>query len=41
MYPAAGAGDRARKQVLETIESNIIWMNKHAGKIVDWLQLNN
>jgi glutamyl aminopeptidase len=40
-YPDAGAGERGRKQALETIRTNIMWMNKNANQISDWLRLNN
>jgi len=40
-YPDAGAGERGRKQVLETIRSNIKWMSDHADNINDWLTSNN
>ncbi|XP_067672727.1 glutamyl aminopeptidase-like [Haliotis asinina] len=37
-YPEAGAGDRPRKQALETIKSNIYWMKTYEDTIISWLQ---
>jgi glutamyl aminopeptidase len=39
-YPEAGAGERGRRQALETIRANIAWSNDHVDHIVDWLRLN-
>ncbi|KAJ8318617.1 hypothetical protein KUTeg_003708 [Tegillarca granosa] len=36
-YPDAGAGARGRLQALESIQSNINWMNSYQNSIVDWL----
>ncbi|XP_064627887.1 glutamyl aminopeptidase-like [Lineus longissimus] len=36
-YPDAGAGERARAQALEQINSNIYWIKTHESTIRDWL----
>lgn len=37
-YPDAGAGERSRKQALETILNNISWLERHKNVIHSWLQ---
>ena len=39
-YPEAGAGSRARKQALETVENNIRWLDRHRAAIFEWLLQN-
>jgi glutamyl aminopeptidase len=36
-HPAAGAGERARKQALEQIRNNINWLSNHQTVVQDWL----
>ena len=36
-YPEAGAGERFRKQALETVRSNIRWVDTNANTILQWL----
>ncbi|XP_077156720.1 glutamyl aminopeptidase [Paroedura picta] len=36
-YPEAGAGAAPRDQALETVESNIEWLNNHKEEIAAWL----
>ena len=38
--PEAGAGVRARKQALESIENNIKWLNNHYESIASWINRN-
>ena len=36
--PEAGAGERARRQALESVENNIQWMESHYTTLAKWLQ---
>ena len=38
--PEAGAGARARKQALESIENNIKWLDNHYDTIATWIEAN-
>ena len=40
-YPVAGAGTSARKQAIETVKYNIIWLEKNKAQLDDWLQSEN
>ncbi|XP_030719922.2 glutamyl aminopeptidase [Globicephala melas] len=35
-YPEAGAGEKPRKQVLETVKNNIEWLKQNRDTIRDW-----
>ncbi|XP_003929505.1 glutamyl aminopeptidase [Saimiri boliviensis] len=35
-YPQAGAGEKPREQVLETVKNNIEWLKQHRNTIRDW-----
>ncbi|KAM7154960.1 glutamyl aminopeptidase [Molossus nigricans] len=35
-YPEAGAGEKPRQQVLETVKNNIEWLNKNRKSIREW-----
>ncbi|XP_068236621.1 glutamyl aminopeptidase-like [Palaemon carinicauda] len=37
-YPEAGAGERYRKQALETVQFNIRWVEKNSSTITQWLK---
>jgi len=39
-YPAAGAGERSRRQAVENIEANIEWVSQHRDSIASWLHNN-
>ncbi|XP_032874746.1 glutamyl aminopeptidase [Amblyraja radiata] len=39
-YPEAGAGEIPRKQALETVQTNIDWLNNNKNEIDQWLQNN-
>lgn len=39
-YPNAGAGERGRKQALETVQANIVWMSRNKKMFDEWLQEN-
>ena len=36
-YPEAGAGERSRREALETTQANINWLAKHRQRLADWL----
>ena len=36
--PEAGAGARARKQAIESIENNILWLSNHYESIAGWFE---
>ena len=36
-YPEAGAGEQYREQALETVQTNIRWVEANAQQIGDWL----
>lgn len=36
-YPEAGAGELNRQQALETVRSNIRWVEAYSSTILDWL----
>lgn len=36
-YPEAGAGEIPRKQALETVQTNIDWLNTNKNDIDKWL----
>ena len=38
--PEAGAGARARKQAVESIEDNIKWLDNHYHSIANWIEAN-
>ncbi|XP_037846838.2 glutamyl aminopeptidase [Chlorocebus sabaeus] len=35
-YPQAGAGEKPREQVLETVKNNIEWLKQHRNTIREW-----
>ncbi|XP_009205637.2 glutamyl aminopeptidase isoform X2 [Papio anubis] len=35
-YPQAGAGEKPRQQVLETVKNNIEWLKQHRNTIREW-----
>ncbi|XP_055129956.1 glutamyl aminopeptidase isoform X4 [Symphalangus syndactylus] len=35
-YPQAGAGEKSREQVLETVKNNIEWLKQHRNTIREW-----
>lgn len=35
-YPIAGAGAASREQALETLKSNIEWLNENKNEIAEW-----
>lgn len=35
-YPEAGAGEKPRQQVLETVENNIEWLTQNRKSIREW-----
>ena len=37
LYPQAGAGERYRKQAIETVKYNMRWLNDNAATILAWL----
>jgi len=39
-YPAAGAGQRSRRQAVEKIRINIDWVAQHSDAIANWLYSN-
>ncbi|XP_072899156.1 glutamyl aminopeptidase [Hemitrygon akajei] len=39
-YPDAGAGETPRKQALETVQTNVEWLNKNSRDILQWLESN-
>ncbi len=39
-HPEAGAGERSRKQALESIQNNIRWLKDHKSDIYEWLVEN-
>jgi len=41
MYPAAGAGKRARETALETVKNNIEWQKRNVPIISQWLMEND
>ena len=36
-YPEAGAGERARREALETTQANINWLKNHRDELASWL----
>ncbi|XP_078463561.1 glutamyl aminopeptidase isoform X2 [Lampetra planeri] len=38
LYPEAGAGASSRLQALETLRTNIAWVQQHEASVEDWLQ---
>jgi glutamyl aminopeptidase len=39
-YPEAGAGKRARKQAIESIQNNVKWLKIHNSTIEKWFEQN-
>lgn len=36
-YPKAGAGERSRREALETTQANINWLKNHKDSVMSWL----
>ncbi|KAF0311859.1 Glutamyl aminopeptidase [Amphibalanus amphitrite] len=36
-YPEAGAGERSRREALETTQANINWLKNHRDELARWL----
>lgn len=39
-YPETGAGTAARKQAIETVKYNILWLQRNKHQLDNWLQSN-